>query len=335
MRFGPIGVVRVLVSAALVVGLAGGVAFGQQQGRIAGFVVDDEGNAMEGVSIHAATPAWPRTFEDTTRSDGSFAFIGLTSDEWNFTAVCEDACADNHTDKIGDTAIGYEQNVMPWRITQGRNPPIKMTMISIRHPFEIALGETALEGLDPEALEAEMNQADEAFADGRFDEAIAGYESLLSALPTFHMLHVQIGETLVRRGDYQEAIEAFERALAEDSENEDARAGIARARLSMGDFDAASQELQAAAGSLNATKEDLYNLGELEFAQGQVDTAAGWYEKAAAIDPNWEKPLFKLALVALNKGDIPTAKEYFQRVVDVGPNSPEGAQAQATLNALP
>ncbi|MCY4028161.1 MAG: tetratricopeptide repeat protein [Acidobacteria bacterium] len=335
MRFGPIGVVRVLVSAALVVGLAAGVAFGQQQGRIAGFVEDDDGNPMEGVSIHAATPGWPRTFEDVTRADGSFAFIGLTSDEWTFTAVCEDACVDSHTDKIDDTAIGYEQAVTPWRITQGRNPPIRMTMISIRHPFEIALGETALEGLDPQALEAEMNRADEAFADGRFDEAIAGYESLLGQLPTFHMLHVQIGETLVRKGDYQAAIDAFERALAEDSENQEAQAGIARAKLSMGDFDGASAELEAAAGSLNATKEDLYNLGELEFAKGAVDVAAGWYERAAAIDPNWEKPLFKLALVALNKGDIPGAKEYFQRVVDVGPNSPEGAQAQATLNALP
>jgi predicted Zn-dependent protease len=318
-----------------VAGLAAGVAFGQQQGRIAGFVVDQDGNPMEGVSIHAATPGWPRTFEDVTRDDGSFAFIGLTSDEWTFTATCENACADDHTDKIDDTAVGYEQAVTPWRITQGRNPPIKMTLIGIRHPFEIALGETALEGLDPQALEAEMNRADEAFADGRFDEAIAGYESLLAQLPTFHMLHVQIGETLVRQGEYQAAIDAFERALAEDAGNEDAQAGIARAKLSMGDFEGASQELEAAAGSLNATKEDLYNLGELEFAKGAVDVAAGWYEKAAAIDPNWEKPLFKLALVALNQGDIPAAKEYFQRVVDVGPNSPEGAQAQATLNALP
>ena len=335
MRFGPIGVVRVCTGMALVVGLAAGVAFGQQQGRIAGSVVDDDGNAMEGVSIRAETPGWPRTFEDVTRSDGSFAFIGLTSDEWTFTAVCENACAEDHTDKIGDTAIGYEQAVTPWRITQGRNPPIRMTLVSIRHPFEIALGETALEGLDPQALEAEMNQADEAFADGRYDEAISGYESLLGKLPTFHMLHVQIGETLVRRGDHQAAIEAFERALAQDPGNESAQAGIARAKLSMGDFEGASEELEAAAGSLNATKEDLYNLGELEFAKGAVDVAAGWYEKAAMVDPNWGKPLFKLALVALNKGDIPTAKEYFQRVVDVEPNSQEGAQAQATLNALP
>lgn len=335
MRFGPIGVVRVLVSVTLVVGLAAGVAFGQQQGRIAGFVEDDDGNPMAGVSISAATPGWPRTFEDVTRDDGSFAFIGLTSDEWTFTAVCEDACADNHTDKIDDTAVGYEQAVTPWRITQGRNPPVRLTMTSIRHPFEIALGETALEGLDPAALEAEMNRADEAFADGRFDEAIAGYESLLGKLPTFHMLHVQIGDTLVRLGDHQAAIESYERALAEEPDNENAQRGITSAKLSMGDFDGASAELEAAAGSLNATKEDLYNLAELERAQGANDVAAGLYERAAAIDPSWVMPLYGRALVALNQGDFDTAKEYFRRVVEVGPDSPQAATAQATLDALP
>ena len=103
----------------------------------------------------------------------------------------------------------------------------------------------------------------------------------------------------------------------------------------MGDFEAASAELAAAASGLSASREDLYNLGELEFANGAIDAAAGWYEKATAVDPAWGKPLFKLALVALNKGDTETAKQYFQQVVDVDPSSEEGAQAQATLAALP
>ena len=102
----------------------------------------------------------------------------------------------------------------------------------------------------------------------------------------------------------------------------------------MGDLDAAS-ELEATASGLDASKEDLYNLGELEFAKGAVDTAAGWYEKASMVDPNWAKPVFKLALVALNKGDMETAKQHFQKGVDLDPNSEEGAQASATLAALP
>ena len=66
-----------------------------------------------------------------------------------------------------------------------------------------------------------------------------------------------------------------------------------------------------------------------------MDAAAEWYEKASMVDPNWAKPVFKLALVALNKGDMETAKQHFQKVVDLDPGSEEGAQASATLAALP
>ena len=93
--------------------------------------------------------------------------------------------------------------------------------------------------------------------------------------------------------------------------------------------------LETAASSLTASREDLYNQGEVAFARGDLDEARDWYEKAIAVDGNWAPPLFKRALVALNDGDIAGAKEYFQRVVDIDPNSDEGAQAQATLSALP
>ena len=102
-----------------------------------------------------------------------------------------------------------------------------------------------------------------------------------------------------------------------------------------GDFDAAGSALASAANRTNMTREDLYNLGELEFAKGNMDAAADWYEKAAAIDPTWGKPLFKLGLVALNQGDIEAAKGRFSQVVETDPNSEEGAQARATLDALP
>ena len=81
--------------------------------------------------------------------------------------------------------------------------------------------------------------------------------------------------------------------------------------------------------------EDLYNLGEVAFQAGNVEAAAGWYEKSAAADPSWESPVFKLALVALNRGDIEAAKALFQKVVDLAPDSQEGAQAKATIAALP
>lgn len=312
-------IVRVIFVAIALFGVTAEQTFAQGQGRVRGTVVDEDGNPMAGVSITVSTTEVQRVFDTSTDDGGTFAIIGMVSGDWAFQAEID----------------GYEPNGLVWPITQSTNRPVALTMIRIKHPLEIALGESALEGLNPEALMADMERADEFFTNRQWDEAIDGYQSLLAQIPDFEILHVQVGNALSQRGDYQEAIVSYEQALLGNPDNADAQSGIARARLSMGDFEAASADLEAAAGSLNATKEDLYNLGELEFAKGDVNTAAGWYEKASMVDPNWEKPLFKLALVALNQGDIPGAKGFFQRVVDVAPNSSEGAQAQATLNALP
>lgn len=315
-------VIRSVLAASLLLVAATAPVWAQMQGRVRGLIVDQDGNPMQGVSIVATVMSAERDarpFETTTGDDGRFAIIGMISGQWQFQAEFE----------------GYQTIAAAWAISQGRNQPVNLTLERIPHPLEVALGAEAFEGLDPDALEAELNQADEAFNAARYDEAIAGYEALLVKVPAFTMLHVQIGNAFTQKSQYQDAIAAFERALDENPDDGDAQAGIARAKLSMGDFEAASAELQRAASGLDAEKEDLYNLGELEFAQGDVDAAAGWYEKAAMADPNWGKPLFKLALVALNKGDIETAKKYFQQVVDVDPNSDEGAQATQTLSALP
>ena len=172
------------------------------------------------------------------------------------------------------------------RITQGPNAPSRVGLERIKHPLEVALGEAALEGLDPEALGAELEAADEAYNSQQWEPAIAAYQSLLERVPMLNPLHMQIGSALTQLRRYDEAIVSFETALAGDPGLEDqVETEIARIRMSMGDFDAAGDALASAAGNAGATREDLYNLGELEFAKGEVDTAAEWYEKASAADP--------------------------------------------------
>ena len=209
-------------------------------------------------------------------------------------------------------------------------------MVRIKHPLVVALGEDALEGLDPDQIEQDLADGDAAYNSGEWQVALDLYTSLLERLPILNDLNMQIGKANFELENYEEAIAAFELALAGDPEVQaEVETEIARTRMAMGDFDAASDALATAAGGEGGSREDLYNLGELEFAKGEIDAAAGWYEKAAAADPNWAKPLFKLALVALNRGDIETAKSLFAQVIEKEPNSEEGAQARATLDALP
>ena len=209
-------------------------------------------------------------------------------------------------------------------------------MARVRHPLVVALGEAAFEGLDPDQVEQDLADADAAFNDSEWQASIDGYSRILGLLPVLNDLHIQVGTAHRELENYDEAIAAYERALLGDPIlKTQIDTEIARTRMAMGDFEAASSALATAVTGVGASREDLYNLGELEFAKGEIDAASDWYEKAVAADPNWAKPLFKLALVSLNKGDIETAKKFFAQVVEKDPTSEEGAQAQATLGALP
>ena len=308
--------------AAIIIGVAAPSVLAQGRGQVIGQVVDEDGNGIGGATVRAESPSLtPPMFETTADEDGNYAIIGFRSGRWAFRAQQE----------------GYQPDtVLEVRVRQAQNQAVNFTLKRVRHRLEIALGEEAFEGLDPATVEQELEAADEAFRSEQWSEAISLYNAILVKLPSFSDLHMQIGNAQWQQAEYPLAIEAFERALESNPDNEEARVGIARTRMAMGDFETASKELAASAGSGdNASREDLFNLGELEFAKGAVDEAAVWYEKANAADPKWGKPLFKLALVALNKGDMETAKKYFQQVVDIDSDSEEGAQAAATLAALP
>ena len=291
------------------------------QGRFRGVVVGPEGNPIEGATVVAEKPdANPPRFEQQSDTEGRFSMVGLASGSWTLTAEVE----------------GYHPNSMQVRITQSENPSATLEMARIKHPLVLMLGDEAFVGLDPDQIGQDLAAGDDAYRNSRWQVAIDSYTSILERLPMMNALNMRIGNGQRELENYDEAIAAYERAAAGDSSlTQEVETTIGRIRMLMGDFDAAGDALAAAASGGGATREDLYNLGELEFAKGEVDAAAEWYEKAVAADPNWVKPMFKLGLVALNKGDIETAKTFFAQVVEKDPSSEEGAQAQATLDALP
>ena len=287
-----------------------------QSGRVQGTVLDESDAPLEGARVTTQSEGTPPK-DTTTDSEGRFALIGFRSGRVTINVSLD----------------GYGPESATVAVNQGSQAATaNFTLVRARSNFEIMLGDAAFEGQDAQELENAFRAANASYDDADYDEAIAGYNQLLSNLPSFTALHMNIGNAHRAKGDFETALASYGQ-LSDDPEHaQQAEVEMARTRLAMGDLDAAADLV---AGEADASREDLYNLGEVEFARGDVDTAAGWYEKAAAASPGWEKPWFKLALVALNKGDIDTAKQHFQKVVDLAPNSEEGAQAQATLSALP
>ena len=312
-------IVRWLVIVVLAAAVTAPAALAQGITRITGMVVDENGDPVAGAMVSAQGQRDSRPLEGTTDSDGRFAMLGSRG-QWTLIV----------------SADGYDPTATEAQVRQDRPAPIRIVLQRVRqHSLVLRLGEEALEGLDPEEIEREVDAAQADYNAENWDGAIAGYNAVLEKLPRLSELLLYIGNAHRAKGENEEALAAFDRLLAADPTHPTVDAEIARTKLVMGDFEAAAPELEAAASGLDAEREDLYNLGELEFAKGDVDAAAQWYEKAAMAAPNWGKPLFKLALVALNKGDIETAKQFFEKVVAADPNSEEAVQAKATLDALP
>lgn len=318
MTFSHVSRGLLVVALVLAVGVPSALAQASS-GRMSGRVLDEEREPLAGAAILAEAPdrnGVVQRIESTADDGGRFSIIGLTSGQWRVSATLD----------------GYEATPLVIQVSQSGVAEASFTMIRVLSAFERMIGEESLEGLDADALEADLQGADAALDAQEFDQAIAAYSKLLELLPHFTFLHLSVGNAHRGKGDYEAALASYEQLVGDPDRGEQAKVEIARTRLAMGDLDAAAGLVNAGA---NATREDLYNLGEVDFARGDVDAAAGWYEKATMVDPNWEKPWYKLALVALNKGDMETAKQNFQKVVDIAPNSEDGAQAQATLSALP
>lgn len=304
----------------LVILLAGGLLAPSalaQGGMIAGKVFNDETEEpLANVSIVLENPsANPSRIEQTTDASGGFTVLGMASGAWSLTLELD----------------GFSPNPGSVQIRQGRNPDLKLYLQRLRHPLELKYGEAVFEGLDAAAIGDELTAADDAYDNEDWDTALSGYDSVFAKIPMATDLHLKRGNTLQRLERYEDAIAAYEAAAdSEPALRSQVDQAVARIRVAMGDLGA----IETLANSASS-REDLFNLGEVEFSKGNTDSAKEWYEKASAADPEWALPLFKLALVALNTGDIPGAKEFFAQVVAKDPDSSEGAQAKATLDALP
>ncbi len=289
-----------------------------QGGILSGKVLDEDteeplANATVVVENASANP--PR-IEEMTNAEGDFTMLGLNSGAW----------------AIIPSAEGYQPNPGTVQVRQGNNPALSLYLKRILHPLERALGEEAFEGLDPVAIGDELTAADAAYDSQQWDAALSGYDSVFEKLPVMTDLHIKRGNTLQMMERYDESIEAFEAAATANPQlRQVVDTAIARIRVARGDEGAAEALASSGAGS----REDLYNLGEVEFGKGNIADAISWYEQAVAADPDWALPIFKLGLAALNQGDMEGAKGFFAQVVEKDPNSAEGAQAKATLDALP
>ena len=188
-----------IVFAATCVFAVASAAYGQGQGRIIGAVLDDDDDApIPGALVRVENPAAARAFDATAGEDGRFTVFGLTSGTWTVHASAE----------------GYTPTSATAPVMQSVGQVVTVRLKRIPSRLEMAIGAEALAGRDPAALERDLDAADRAFNEQRWDEALAGYTAILDEIPAFSDLLVQVGNTYRAQGDYEAALAAYDRLLA-------------------------------------------------------------------------------------------------------------------------
>ena len=303
---------RLAIAVLLTAGIAGQAA--AQAVRVGGLVKDDKGEAIQGATVIAESPAFGSSFSATTDTKGRFNMMGLRPGRWRFTAQ-----APAHAPQAGEMGVRVG----------APNPPL---LFELRRNGPEATG--ALAGITAKDLQADLAAADALFNQQKWDEAVAAYRAIMKKTPTLTVINLQIAAAYRKKKDFDAALGAYSALLDIDQNNEKANVGIALTNLERGDATAAETVLQKAANGPAAGRDVFFNLAEVKASAGQLDEAAKWYEKASATDPSWGRPLHRLGMLALQKGDKAGATKYLALVIAVDPVSAEAALAKATLDQL-
>jgi tetratricopeptide (TPR) repeat protein len=286
------------------------------QSVIRGTVVDGQGNPVEGATVTIQATEANRTAETTTNRNGEFLQIGLQSGSYNVTVTKDNL-----------------KQVLPARLTQGE-------------PVELEFQLTPTSGLTPEQIKA--NQEMQAMAEGaiaamragRDDEAIKGFNDIITKVPTCGDCHYNLGVLYSGNQQFAEAEAAFNRAIELRPDSPEPYTGLANLYNSQKKFDLAAAasakaaELSAASGG-GGNAEALYNQGVILWNAGKYAEAKVQFESAVAADPGMAMAHYQLGMANLNLGQIPEARAAFEGYLKADPNGEKSAEVKVFVEQLP
>ena len=219
---------QLILFAAVTLAVAASAA--AQAGRLTGTVKDADGKAIKGATVRASSEIAAARITSTTDDKGRFAMIGLRSGPW----------------KIVVDAPGFFPLDGQATVSAGASPVLSLVLQRDPGPMPGALAKSI--GDDVNAAEA-LRKA------GRYDDAIAAYQSIQSKNARLTSVNLMLA-TLYREKALQEkdsaarqallgrAIAAYGDMLKSDDTNARARIELGVTQLAAGNPDAAAKAFQ-------------------------------------------------------------------------------------------
>lgn len=295
---------------------------GRGSGRLAGIVVDEAGNPIEGALIILEYLQFTNKLTAVSNAKGQWGFIGLGKGVISITTAKE----------------GFAPSTIQLEVSGvKKNPEPKIIL-------KKAAGNAAAEGLSESSKEM-LLQGNALFEQKKFAEAMALYQAFSDKYPSLYKVRLNVANCHMELQEYDRAIAEYEKVLeglsAEAADKRDIKltaqvyAGIGDAYMRQNKFKEAEQYFKKSIEIDPADHALAYNVAEIMMQAGNADEAVRYYEMAIRIKPDWPKSYLKLGYAWLNKGNTQKAVESFTKFVETSPpDDPDVALAKDIIKKI-
>jgi Flp pilus assembly protein TadD len=164
------------------------------------------------------------------------------------------------------------------------------------------------------AAEAALHQAEEAFQDGRLDEALNKCRQAIELNAESAHAYYLLGGIQAERGAQEEAMKALRRSLQLDPSRVATHIFLAKLYFQSKNFAAAAQQFEAAMKLGDSTGVARYGLGLVMLAQSRYAEALPHLELAVEASPNDPERLLTLLVAQLQLKQTEKARENLARM---------------------
>jgi tetratricopeptide (TPR) repeat protein len=277
------------------------------KGRQIGYVFDEQGAPLEGVTVKLFSLKVQQGFETQTDKEGKWVAFGIVGGGWNVDF-----------EKFGFMPKKIAIQVNEWQ----RNPDIKLNL-------------TKAEGLVvTDELKDMLLKGNELFDAQKYDEAAAAYRAILEKFPDAHIIHKNIGNCYFAQEKYDEAESNYQKILETDPGNAEAILLIGNCYANRGQTEKALEWY----GKIEFEKIDdpvvLYNVGTNYYNNSKFEDALKYYRKAVELQKDFTDGLYQLGLTHLAMNNQPEAIATFENYLKVDPDSARAGQVKGFLEFL-